>query len=186
MSREDPDLPLVERIQGGNEKAFNDLMGRYKRPILNFIYRLVGDATEADDLAQEVFVRTYRNLRTFRPGTAQFSTWLFQLAHNASIDCLRKRARRPVDPVEPATLAEAAATSTSPPDHETEIREIGERIATAVAELPEDQRTAFVLAEYHGMSYAEIAEIMRCSEKSVESRLYRAKQSLRTRLGDLV
>jgi RNA polymerase sigma-70 factor, ECF subfamily len=179
MRRDDPDFGLADRIRDGDDAALTELMNRYKRPILNFVYRLLGNASEADDVALEVFVRVYQNIRKFRPGAARFSTWLFQIARNAAIDHLRKRARRQEQPLD--SIAPAA-----PASREVEANEIGERIAAAVAELPEDQRTAFVLAEYHGKSYAEIAEIMSCSEKSAESRLYRAKQFLRKQLEDLL
>src|SRR5437870_10853415 len=171
------DFQLVERVQRGEDAAFDELMGRYKRPVLNFAFRMLGEA-EAEDVAQDVFVRVYRRIGDYRL-RGKFSTWLFALAHNACIDRLRYRQRHPTEPLdaapEPATVS-----------RETETREIGDRIAVAVAELPEDQRTAIVLAEYHGMSYAEIAGVMRCSEKSVESRLYRAKQTLRQRLAFLL
>jgi RNA polymerase sigma-70 factor, ECF subfamily len=175
----DPDRALVERVQAGDEAAFNSLVERYQRPVINFVYRWLGQATEAEDVAQDAFVRVYRNISSFRPGAAQFSTWLFQIARNAAIDHLRKRARRreePLDNIAPAAPALRAV----------EANEIGGRIAMAVAELPEDQRTAFILTEYHGMSYAEIAAVMKCSGKSVESRLYRAKQTLRKALADLI
>jgi len=179
MHGDDPDSGLADRIQSGDDAALTELMDRYKRPILNFVYRLLGNASEADDVAQEVFVRVYQNIRKFRPGAARFSTWLFQIARNAAIDHLRKRARRREEPLD--NIAPAAPASRA-----VEANEIGGRITAVVSELPEDQRTAFVLAEYHGKSYAEIAEIMSCSEKSVESRLYRAKQFLRKQLEDLL
>ena len=172
------DGQLVEQIQAGNAPAFDELMRRYKRPIVNFCYRLLGNAEDADDVAQEVFVRVYQRIGDFKPH-GKFSTWLFALAHNACIDRLRWRKRHPTEPLD--TAPEPAMVS-----HETETREIGGQIAAAVAQLPEDQRTAIILAEYHGMSYAEIAGVMRCSEKSVESRLYRAKQTLRQRLAFLL
>lgn len=168
------DYQLVERLQRGEDAAFDELLSRYKRPVLNFSYRLLGDASEADDVAQEVFVRVYQRIGDYEP-RGKFSTWLFALARNACIDRQRYRKRHPTEPLESAP--EPAVVS-----REVQTREIGAHIAAAVAELPEDQRTAIVLAEYQGMSYAEIAAVMRCSEKSVESRLYRAKQTLRARL----
>jgi RNA polymerase sigma-70 factor, ECF subfamily len=171
------DFQVVERIQSGDNDAFDELMRRYKRPVVNFIYRMLGDASEADDVAQEVFVRVYQHIGEFTP-RAKFSTWLFALAHNAALDRSRWRKRHPTESLDSVP---EAATATSVAD-QTHINEVGKHIATAVAALPEDQRTAIVLAEYQGMSYAEIAAIMRCSEKSVESRLYRAKQTLRERL----
>src|SRR5438128_5908955 len=162
------DFQLVERLQRGEDAAFDELMGRYKRPVLNFAFRMLGEA-EAEDVAQDVFVRVYQRIGDYRP-RGKFSTWLFALARNACIDRLRYRQRHPTEPLD------AAPEPSTPP---VEVDDISKHIAAAVAELPEDQRTAIVLAEYHDLSYAEIAGIMRCSEKSVESRLYRAKQTLR-------
>jgi RNA polymerase sigma-70 factor (ECF subfamily) len=178
---EQPDSELVQQIQSGEDAAFDELMRRYKRPVVNFVHRLLGNAADADDVAQEVFVRVYRNLDTYRPKT-KFSTWLFALARNAAIDRLRWRTRHPAERIESA--AQLAAPSGTA--DEVAAREVGEQIAAAVDKLPEDQRTALVLAEYHGLSYAEIAEVMHCSEKSVESRLYRAKQTLRASLRHLL
>ena len=178
---EQPDSEIVRQIQSGEAAAFDELMRRYKRPIVNFVFRMLGNAQDADEIAQDVFVRVYQNLDTYRSET-KFSTWLFALARNAAIDRLRWRARHPTESIESAP--EISASSGTAED--VSAREIGEQIAAAVAKLPDDQRTAIVLAEYHGMSYAEIAAVMRCSEKSVESRLYRAKQALRERLQPLL
>ena len=172
---------LIEQARAGDEAAFEELMRRYKRPVLNFIYRLLSDAEEAEDIAQEVFVRVYRSLRGYSPRT-RFSTWLFTVARNAAIDRLRWRKRHPTVPLDSAP---DPATPIGVTD-EVNVHEIGTQVATAVASLPEDQRTALVLAEYQGLSYAEIAEIMRCSEKSVESSLYRAKHTLREKLRHLL
>jgi RNA polymerase sigma-70 factor (ECF subfamily) len=176
-----PETKLVEQARAGDEAAFEELMRRYKRPVLNFVYRLLSNADEADDVAQEVFVRVYQNLRDYSP-RKRFSTWLFALARNAAIDRLRWRKRHPTTPLDSAPDP-AAPTGVS---DEVNAHEIGTRVAAAVGSLPEDQRTALVLAEYQGLSYAEIAAIMQCSEKSVESRLYRAKQTLRDKLRNLL
>lgn len=178
---EQPDSELVRQIQSGDSAAFDELMRRYKRPIVNFVFRMLGNAADADDVGQEVFVRVYQNLDTYRPET-KFSTWLFALARHAAINRLRWRARHPTESIE--STPEISASSGTAED--VSAREIGEQIAAAVARLPEDQRTAIVLSEYHGMSYTEIAAVMRCSKKSVESRLYRAKQALRERLRPLL
>ena len=171
---EQPDSELVRRIQSGDAAAFDELMQRYKCPVVSFVYRMLGSAEDAQDVAQDVFVRVYQNLDTYRPET-KFSTWVFALARNAAIDHWRWRKRHPTEPIESAPQVAAPSGATE----DVEAREIGDQIAAAVAKLPEDQRTALVLAEYHGLSYAEVAEVMHCSEKSVESRLYRAKQTLR-------
>jgi RNA polymerase sigma-70 factor (ECF subfamily) len=157
-----------------SDADFEELLARYRRPVLNFVYRLLGDATEAEDVAQEVFVRAYQHWSKFDP-RRKVPTWLFALARNAAIDRLRYRQRHPVESLDSAP--EPSTTS-----REVETRELGEQIAAAIQLLPEDQRTAIVLAEYHDLSYAEIAEIMDCSVKSVESRLYRAKATLREKL----
>ncbi len=175
---QDPETIYVQQVQAGDDDAFNELLRRYQKPVLNFAYRLLGDATEAEDVAQETFVRAYRHIGDY-DSRQKFSTWLFAIAHHACLDHLRSRKRRPEISLENAP--DPSITS-----REVERNEMGMLIAAAVAKLPEDQRTALVLAEYHGMSYAEIAAVMRCSEKSVESRLYRAKQTLRGRLRPLL
>ena len=177
-----PDYDLVRQIQAGDDDAFGELMRRYKQPILNFVYRILGRADEAEDVAQEVFVRVYQHIGDYEP-RRKFSTWLFGIARNAAVDRLRWRERHPTESLE--SVAHSAGTARGVTD-EVSARETGEHIAAAVRVLPEDQRTAIVLSEYHGMSYAEIAQVMRCSEKSVESRLYRAKHELRKRLAFLL
>lgn len=156
-------------------------MTRYRRPIVNFVYRMIGDAGDADDVAQDVFVKAYRNIARYT-SKGNFSTWLFALARNAAIDHLRWRRRHPLRPPDEPVEQEDTRSVRS----EVTARETGKHIARAIAELPEDQRTAIILCEYHGMAYAEIAEVMNSSTKSVESRLYRAKQTLRRRLRHLL
>jgi RNA polymerase sigma-70 factor (ECF subfamily) len=183
------DWSLVEQIKAGDNQAFDELMDRYKRPILSFVYRMIGDAVEAEDVAQDVFVRAYRSICTSRvhETAGQFSTWLFQVARNAALDCLRRRKRHPTQSLTALDDSGENVPGTGRTAHEeSAVKEIGEQIAAAVALLPEDQRTAFVLAEYNDLAHAEIAEIMKCSVKSVESRLYRAKQFLSDKLGDLL
>jgi len=191
QARLEPDQSwaLVERVRAGDDGAFEALMDRHKHPVMNFVFRLIGDATEAEDVAQDVFARAYRSMHKpgFRRTTAEFSTWLFQVARNAALDCLRRRKRRPAEslailedgggllPSGQATAAEDVAA-----------RETGAAIAAAVALLPEDQRTAVILSEYERLSDADIAAVMHCSAKSVEARLYRARRLLRERLRHLL
>jgi RNA polymerase sigma-70 factor (ECF subfamily) len=180
------DLALVKRLQAGEEVAFDELMGRYKKPVLNFVYRMLKDAEEANDVAQDVFVRIYRNLDKFKPDrsrvdmTKAFSTWLFTVANHAAIDRLRWRKRHPAAPL--SELPDGAATARQDVFAEVGAHELGETIAAAVAQLPQDQQTALILCEYKDLSYAETAKIMKCTIKSVELRLYRAKLALRKRL----
>lgn len=168
---------LIERLRCGDEAAFEEWVRRYQHPVINFCYRLLGDAAEAEDVAQEVFVRLYQHIGAYRP-TGSFEGWLFTVARHVCLDRLRYRRRHPTACLE--TAPEPVAYS-----REVETRELGRVIAAAVARLPEDQRTALVLAEYHGFSHAEIAEVMQCSSKAVECRLYRAKQTLRRCLAHL-
>lgn len=178
------DERLIEQIQTGVECAFDEVMQRYKRPVLNFVYRLTGEAAEAEDIALDVFVRAYRALTSggYRRKHAEFSTWLFQIARNAALDALCRKKRHPTESLpEHDDLADAGKTA----PQEIIARETGAQIAAAVALLPEDQRTALILAEYEDRSQAEIAAIMQTSAKSVEARLYRARQFLRQRLASL-
>lgn len=183
---EQTDSDLVTRFQAGDVVAFDELMRRYKHPLLNFVYRLLGDEAEAEDVAQDVFVRAHQHLGAYkiRSADAKLSTWLFTLARNAVIDRQRWRKRHPAESIE--TVAETFLPAAPDTARAASDREIGQHIATAVAALPEDQRTALTLAEYQGLAYAEIAQVMNCSEKSVEARLYRAKQTLRKRLAFLL
>lgn len=189
MAQINADWTLVEQAKAGDDRAFDALMARYKRPILSFVYRMIGDASEAEDLAQDVFVRAYQNIRKpgFQQTTGAFSTWLFQVSRNAAIDFLRRRKRRPTESLSAMEdNGRHVASRCGAADQEMANREIGEQIAAAVARLPEDQRTAVILSEYQELSYAEIAAIMKCSEKAVELRLYRARQFLRQRLAHLL
>ena len=183
------DAAFVQRLQAGEEQAFRELLGRWQRPVLSFVYRMTGDAAAADDIAQEVFVRVFRKIGEFRlrAGRATFSTWLFQIARNAALDQQRHRQRHPSESIEVLEeTAGAIASSAASPDAALLRTELGTEIAAAVAALPEDQRVALVLAEYQELPVAEIAAVMGCSEKSVESRLYRARQTLRQRLAHLL
>jgi RNA polymerase sigma-70 factor (ECF subfamily) len=180
---------LVERAKAGDARAFDAIMARYRRPVINFVYRMVGNASEAEDVAQDVFVRTYRSIRkpAFRQTNGEFSTWLFQVARNAALDSIRRRKRHPVESL--ATMddhGESIADHGRTAYEESAANETGEQIAAAVALLPEDQRTALVLSEYESFSQTEIAAVLKCSLKSVEGRLFRARRFLRQRLRRLL
>ena len=183
------DWSLVEQIKAGADRAFDVLMERYKRPILSFVCRMIGDAVEAEDVAQDVFVRVYRGMQKaeFHRTTGEFSTWLFQVARNAALDCLRRRKRHPVESLSVVDNdGESVASAGRTAHEEAATREIGEQIAAAVACLPEDQRAVLILVEYEDLSHKEIADVMHCSIKSVEGRLCRAKQTLRNVLVGLL
>lgn len=181
------DNELVQAAAAGDEPAFDEIMARYKRPVISFVCRLTGNAAAAQDLAQEVFVRAWNGMGRFRPAReGSLAAWLFRIARNLCIDRLRRRGHDPLAAAidDPAAVDHLSAGAR--PTQQVEADEIGARVATAVAQLPEDQRTAFILSEYEGLSYADIAAVMKTSIKSVESRLYRAKQTLRADLSDLM
>ena len=179
------DEEWMRRLQSGEEAALAPLMQHWEIPVKRFIFRLIGNTAEAEDLAQEVFLRIYTKRHTYHIG-AKFSTWCFSIAANQAKNRLRWWHRRPTlslntwtdsggDIADASSAGAQASTST--------IRR--ERIAavqTAVAALPLDLRTTLVLFEYEDQSMAEIAEALGCSPKAVENRLYRARQQLKQAL----
>lgn len=184
----DNDRSLVARLQQGDDSAFEQLIDRYKTSVLNFIYRLIGDASGAEDAAQDVFVRVYRNIGRFRfsKGQESCAAWIYQIARNEVIDRTRRKMRHPESTLDEDGILEGLRSQGPSAAQEASAHDVGARIASAVASLPEDQQTAFVLCEYNDLGYAEIAEVMKCTIKSVESRLYRAKETLRDQLRDLI
>lgn len=179
------DEELMAQLQAGNEAALAPLMQRWEVPLKRFIFRLVGNAAEAEDLAQEVFVRIYTKRSSYHLG-AKFSTWCFSIAANQAKNRLRWWKRRPVLSLNAwmdsgGDAADQSATGAQASD--TAVRR--ERIATvqaAVAALPHDLRTALVLFEYEQQSMGEIATTLGCTAKAVENRLYRARQKLQQQL----
>jgi RNA polymerase sigma-70 factor (ECF subfamily) len=197
----DPDSPdevLMADVGGGDELAFNMLVERYGRPLLNFIYRFVGDCQLARDLYQETFLRVYRAARSYHPAR-KFSTWLFQIAANLCIDELRRRrvarlleTNLGVDraPEGLAALTEAHAAlphdwqsgAVEDPAQMAERKELSERVQAAIQALPADARVVLILRHYQGLSYQEISEIVHCPVGTVKSRLHYALQALKPRL----
>ena len=176
------DEQLMTQLQDGDDAALAALMQRWEIPVKRFIFRMVGNTAEAEDLAQEVFVRIFLKRHTYRTGS-KFSSWMFAIAANQAKNRLRWWKRRPTlslnawieegGDVEDETIGPAMRALGSDQD---------ERVAAvqkAVSDLPLDQRTAIVLLEYEEKSMAEIAEIVGCSAKAVENRLYRARTALR-------
>ena len=179
------DEELMAQLQAGNEAALAPLMQRWEVPLKRFIFRLVGNTAEAEDLAQEVFVRIYTKRSSYRLG-AKFSTWCFSIAANLAKNRLRWWKRRPVLSLDAwmdsgGDAADQSATGAQASDKAMRR----ERIATvqaAVAALPLDLRTALVLFEYEQQSMGEIAAALGCTAKAVENRLYRARQKLQLQL----
>ena len=179
------DEELMRRLQAGEEAALAPLMQHWEVPIKRFIFRLIGNTTEAEDLAQEVFMRIYTKRHTYRVG-AKFSTWCFSIAANQAKNRLRWWHRRPALSLNAWTEAGGEVADESSAGAQASTLTVRhERIAavqTAVAALPLDQRTALVLFEFEGQAMADIAETLGCSTKAVENRLYRARQQLKLTL----
>jgi RNA polymerase sigma-70 factor (ECF subfamily) len=177
----------MERLVAGHDAALNDLMERHATPVFHFLCRMVGNEDDANDLAQETFVRVFRACATFRPGE-KFSTWLFTITANLARNHFRWRSRHPNVSLETETGdSEQTLGSTLPatdpaPNELALATERTAAVRTAVSKLPEDLREAIVLCEWENLSVAEAAVILETTPKAVESRLYRARQILRERL----
>jgi len=179
------DEDLMQRLCAGEDAALAGLMQRWEVPVKRFIFRIIGNAAEADDLAQEVFVRVYTKRDTYRAG-AKFSTWCFSIAANQAKNRLRWWRRRPALSLDAWTEAGGDATDESAAGatgaQASLRREQIAAVQQAVAELPLDLRTVLVLAEYEELSVNEIAAAVGCTPKAAENRLYRARQRLREAL----
>jgi len=162
---QEPDPATIRAAAGGDLAAFEDLVRAYQQHVWRFLRRLVGDATVAEDLAQEVFLRVFHRLPTYA-FQAKFSTWLFQIARNAGIDELRSRQRR-------ARLLRALPPAPPPGPGAAEART---EIDAALAALPADLRETMVLIEVFGLPYAEAAAVMGVAVGTVKSRMFTARR----------
>jgi RNA polymerase sigma-70 factor (ECF subfamily) len=174
----------MERLQAGDDAALNDLMGRHATAVFQFLCRMTGNEEDANDLAQETFVRVFKACRSFR-SAEKFSTWLFTIAANLGRNHFRWRSRHPnlsLDAERPETEQSLGDTLAAPSPAPNEAAMAGERAAAvrrAVQQLPEEMRSAIVLCEWEERSVAEAAAILETTPKAVESRLYRARRLLR-------
>ena len=186
----DTDEQLVERVFKGEMQAFDLLVLRYQQRLLGLIGRFVRDPHEAEDLAQETFIKAYKALGNFR-GESAFYTWLYRIAINTANNYLVSRGRRPpdtdIDVDDPEQIeAHAMMADTDSPEENQFRDELKAEIDRAIAELPEYLRTAFTLREFSGLSYEEIAEIMDCPVGTVRSRIFRARDAIDTRIRPLL
>ena len=189
MGENELDLELVMRVQRGEKSAFDLLVLKYQHRIGAVIGRFVPDHAEAQDIAQESFMRAYRALQNFR-GDAQFYTWLYRIAVNTAKNHLVAMKRRPptsdveVEDAEHFTGARMQDNDT--PEHELLREEIAREVSQTVAALPEELRQAITLREVEGLSYEEIAETMDCPIGTVRSRIFRAREAIDARLRPLM
>ena len=180
MVAADPDEDLLMRIADGDPAASRALVARKLPRILGLAQRMLGDKTEAEDVAQEAFLRVWRQAPKWRPGQARFDTWLHRVSLNLCYDRLRRRREIPTD--DPPDLADDGPA----PDRGLEARDTGRRVGAALARLPDQQREAIVLCHYQELGNIEAAAIMGVTVEALESLLSRGRRSLRAALADLV
>jgi len=176
------DKQLVERVQRGDQRAYDLLVLKYQHKIFGLISRYVKDHDEIQDVAQEAFIKAYRALPNFR-GESAFYTWLYRIAINTAKNYLVSRSRRPpsvdVD-VSDAEFYDGASglRDTDNPENVLFGNELKAVVDTAIAALPEDLRTALTLREFDGLSYEDIADVMDCPVGTVRSRIFRAREAV--------
>jgi len=180
------DVELMLALKAGDENAFTELVDRHRDAVVNLTYRYLGNRADAEDLAQEVFVKVYRARARYEPA-AKFTTWLYRVTANACLNEVRDRRRRPTfsaatfdggeDPSTPAADRTAAS-----PLEEAERSEMREQVRAALAELPERQRMALLLNKFHGLGYEEMAASLDMTVPAVKSLLVRARENVRRRI----
>lgn len=178
------DEELVALSQGGDLDSFNQLVVRWERPIYALAYRVIGREEDARDVAQETFLRAFRALKGFK-GQAKFSSWLYRITLNLCRDWIRREKRTPLAQApEGIDLVELAGEETVTETIEDLVgrRELGRAVSKAMALLPEEQRTAIILKEYHGLTFQEIAELLDCPLSTVKTRLYQGLSVVRKQL----
>ena len=178
------DEELVTRSIGGDPESFNQLVLRWERPIYALAYRVIGREEDARDVCQETFLRAFRALGGFR-GQAKFSSWLYRIALNLCRDWVRRQRRTPVVQLpEDVDVIELAASRepTEPIEDLVARRDLTRAVEKAMARLPEEQRTAIILKEYHGLTFQEIADLVGCPLSTVKTRLYQGLTVLRREL----
>ena len=177
------DADLVVRALAGREDGFEELVRRYQRPIVAYVYRMVGDYDSALDLAQEVFIKVYNSLGRYRP-EFKFSTWIYRIAHNASIDHLRRAGNLRTEEMEVegasgSTFEKPLASKSLTPEQETERGERRAEIEEVVRQLAPAYRELIVLRHSHDLSYDEIAEVTGLPLGTVKNRIFRAREAMR-------
>lgn len=182
------DTALVQRAQANDRAAFNEIVLRYKSKVYNYIFRMVHNALDAEDLTQETFVRAYLSIRSFQ-SRASLNTWLFRIATNLCIDYSRKAKKTPwqvslsqEDTEEGGDQEYDLPDSAFDPQNALLNKELGRRLEDAIAALPDKLRTVLLLFDVEGLSYDEIAEIVGCPLGTVKSRLFNARSAVRQRL----
>ncbi len=191
MSEREVDQLLVERAQGGDQTAFDQLVSKYQRKLGRLLSRFIRDPAEVEDVAQEAFIKAYRALPSFR-GDSAFYTWLYRIGINTAKNYLVSQGRRaPTSTEFDADEAEgfedaALLRDINTPESLLMSKQIGETVNAAMDALPEELRTAIVLREIEGLSYEEIASQMDCPIGTVRSRIFRAREAVAGKLRPLL
>ncbi len=181
---EESESKILSEVSKGNLSAFREIVERYQKSLLNYIYRFTGDRTAAEDIAQEVFLRVFKTAKEYQPLSC-FKTWLFKIATNLCLNELRgnRILRNTVDIFELNQSGFVVLSSAySSPEKDAETHEFSAILMKAIKSLSEKQRLALLLHKYEGFSYLEISRMMGCSVPSVESLIHRARQGLKKQL----
>lgn len=181
----DADAAAMQRLAGGDDLALNEIMARWQDRLAAFLWHMTHDHAAARDLAQETFVRLYQHRHRYRPQAA-FSSYLFRIARHLLANHWRWQKRHPAASLD--SLTEGGldhAATTQAPDESLSQAETAREVRRAIASLPNDLREALVLFTYQDLGYRQMADILDCSEKAVETRLYRARQLLKEKLAAL-
>ena len=184
----DPDAVLMLRVKRGDRTAFAELVEKYKQPLFNFVFRTLRDETETEDVAQNTFLQVWKSRARYER-TAKFTTWIFTIARNLCLNEIRRRSRHPAE-----SLEETHPEHDDQPSRQYEDKkiflptqnvlhsELAKKIEEALAELPENQRTAILLCRQDEVSYEEIAEILGCSLSATKSIIHRGRETLKEKL----
>jgi RNA polymerase sigma-70 factor (ECF subfamily) len=184
----DPDAVLMLRVKRGDRAAFTELVEKWQQPVMNFVFSTLRDEIESEDVAQNTFVQVWKSRDRYQR-TAKFSTWLFTIARNLCLNEIRRRSRHPAD-----SLEETHGENDDLPSRQYEDKkiflptddvlhgELAKKIEEALAELPENQRTAILLCRQDEVSYEEIADILGCSLSATKSIIFRGREALKEKL----
>ena len=182
------DAALMLRVKRGDIRAFEELVEKYKQPVINVIYRTLRDLTEAEDLAQNVFVQVYKSADRYK-ATAKFSTWLFTIARNLTLNEIRRRSRHPADSLEASQteredqpVRQFQDVKMFSPTDNVLHGELEQKLQNALDELPENQRTAILLCRQEELSYDDISEVLGCSLSATKSLIHRGRETLKEKL----
>jgi len=176
---------LLHKAARGDGSAFKALVERHQSKVINLVYRILGDRQKSEDIAQEVFLKVWQAASTYQ-GKSKFTTWLYRVAINLSLNEIRSRKRHSwlqclhLYPLSKEPVGESGETPTA--EDLLIAQELGERIRAALQSLPENQRIALILRRYDGLSYDEISRVMNCSLSIVEALLVRAKRAVQASL----